>query len=135
VQNTNHSRPSVLIADDDPSLRVLLREILKEEFDIREATDGDEALTAAYSDDPPDVMVLDLLMPRVNGLEVCQRLRERADTSNIAILVLTARSSSVDQRLVDALGADAYLSKPFQPLEVLSLTRVLARAKRRLTAA
>lgn len=130
MQTDTNSRPKVLIADDDPSLRVLLREILKEEFDVREAADGNEALAAACSDDAPDIIVLDLLMPRMNGLEVCQRLRERADTSNIGILVLTARSSSLDQRLVDALGADAYLAKPFQPLEILSLTRVLVRASR-----
>lgn len=118
-------RARILVVDDDPKVLSLMhRGLTFEGYDVDIAPDGDEALTIAH-DRPPDLVVLDVMMPRVDGLDVCRRLR--ATDRDLAILMLTGRAS-VPARIegLDA-GADDYLVKPFAFDELLARIRALLR--------
>jgi two-component system response regulator MprA len=115
----------VLVADDDPAVRNALDRALRlEGYDVTLTSDGQETLEAVWSS-PPDAMVLDVLMPNVDGLEVCRRMRAAGDAT--PVLILTAKSA-VDER-VDGLdaGADDYLVKPFALAELLARLRAMLR--------
>ena len=115
----------ILVVDDDPHIRQLLVYALgKAGLDTREAADGAAAL-ASVAADPPDLVVLDINMPRMDGLEVCRRLRA---TGNLPILFLSSRDDEVDRVLGIELGADDYVVKPFSPREVVA--RVMAVLRR-----
>jgi len=116
---------TVLVVDDDPHIRQLLVFALsKGGLAAREAEDGEQALAMAAAD-PPDLIVLDINMPRLDGLEVCRRLRARGD---IPILFLSSRDDEIDRVLGIELGADDYVVKPFSPREVVA--RVMAILRR-----
>jgi DNA-binding response OmpR family regulator len=115
---------TILIADDDPQLlRLLMRHLQLEDFDVLVARDGEEAL-ALIQTQRLDLVVLDVMMPRLDGLSVCQRVRT---FSAIPILLLTARGQDQDKVLGLDLGADDYLSKPFQIDELMARVRALLR--------
>jgi len=119
------ARARILVVDDDPKVLSLMRRGLAfEGYDVDTAPDGDEALTIAH-ERPPNLVVLDVMMPRIDGLEVCRRLR--ATNRELAILMLTGRAS-VPARIegLDA-GADDYLVKPFAFDELLARIRALLR--------
>jgi len=116
----------VLVVDDERTIREVLRRYLEREgFQVVEAEDGEAALAAAAAD-PPDLVVLDLMLPRVDGLEIARRLRlER----RVPIVMLTARGELEDRIEGLELGADDYIVKPFSPREVmLRVNAVLRRA-------
>lgn len=116
---------TILIADDDPNIRQLLVFALgKAGLDTIEAADGEAALNAALSH-APDLVVLDINMPRMDGLEVCRRLRAEGDCP---ILFLSSRDDEIDRVLGIELGADDYVVKPFSPREVVA--RVMAILRR-----
>jgi two-component system response regulator MprA len=119
------SSPNVLVVDDDPELRAALRRALRlDGFTVRTADDGEEAL-ALLQAQPSDVVVLDLMMPRVDGLQVCRSLR--ADGNDVPILVLTARDQVSDRVTGLDAGADDYLPKPFALAELAARLRALLR--------
>lgn len=116
---------TILIADDDPNIRQLLVFALgKAGLDTIEAADGEAALAAARTQ-TPDLVVLDINMPRMDGLEVCRRLRADSDCP---ILFLSSRDDEIDRVLGIELGADDYVVKPFSPREVVA--RVMAILRR-----
>ena len=119
---------SVLIADDDASiLRALTFLMQREGHDVRTAADGEQAL-AEIEKKRPDVVLLDLMMPRGNGYEVCRTLRANRSYDDVRIVMLTAKGREADQRVGMDLGADAYITKPFAIAEVISCVKeVLAR--------
>ncbi len=121
--NTPMTR-TVLIVDDDPHIRALLVFAFeKAGLEAREASDGEEAL-ASVARAAPDLVVLDINMPRMDGLEVCRRLRA---TSEVPVLFLSSRDEEFDRVLGIELGADDYVVKPFSPREVVARANAIMR--------
>ena len=121
--NTPMSR-TVLVVDDDPHIRALLVFAFeKAGMAVREAADGEEAL-AAVARAAPDLVVLDINMPRMDGLEVCRRLRA---TTEVPVLFLSSRDEEFDRVLGIELGADDYVIKPFSPREVVARANAIMR--------
>ena len=115
---------TILIADDEANIRDLARLYLeKEGFRVRTAVDGAAALEEVRRD-PPALLVLDLMMPRMDGWEVCRRVRAEG---NLPILMLTARDEDIDKIVGLEMGADDYLTKPFNPRELVARVRAILR--------
>ena len=118
VQNgetaNNEERPTLLIVDDNADIRAYLKHILKGRYDLCEAADGQEGLRVA-KEEVPDLIVSDVMMPVMNGLEFCQHIKKELVTSHIPVILLTARALSKHQIEGYESGADAYLTKPFEP--------------------
>src|SRR5437016_3129004 len=115
----DHSRGSVLVVDDEPTIaEVVARYLDRAGYHTRVAADGLEALEAAARE-RPDLVVLDLMLPRVDGLEVMRRLREQ-DRERIAVILLTAKGEESDRVVGLRLGADDYVVKPFSPAELVA---------------
>lgn len=114
----------ILVVDDDAPLREVVRYALaRESFVVSEAADGEQAL-AEFDAREPDLVVLDVNLPRLDGLAVCRRLRER---SAVPILFLSCRGEEVDRILGLDLGGDDYVTKPFSPRELVSRVRAILR--------
>jgi two-component system phosphate regulon response regulator PhoB len=114
------AKRTVLLADDDPGLRHLVEATLgADEFRLLHAADGEETLNIARLEHP-DLILLDVNMPRRNGLEVCRLLKSSETTSTIRIVMLTASSSDADRARGRAVGADDYFVKPFSPVALLN---------------
>lgn len=115
---------TVLVVEDDPKIVNLLGLYLKREgFSVESAADGREALDAATRL-RPNLIILDLMLPHVDGIEVCRRLRAASD---VPILMLTARVDELDKLLGLSLGADDYVTKPFSPREVVARVKTILR--------
>jgi signal transduction histidine kinase/DNA-binding response OmpR family regulator len=124
-------RPLVLIVEDSDQLRLFLRRILEDEFELDEATNGREGLVKC-SEIVPDLVITDIMMPEMDGLELCRRLRESQITSHVPVLMLTALAD-LDSKLEGLqTGADYYLAKPFEPRELLTASNNLITQHRRL---
>jgi two-component system, OmpR family, response regulator MprA len=120
------SAMSILVVDDEPAVRESLRRALElEGYRVELATDGDEAIARLGQSEQPDAVILDILMPRLDGLEVCRRLRSSGNA--VPVLMLTAQAE-IDSRVagLDA-GADDYLPKPFALAELFARLRALLR--------
>ncbi len=116
---------SVLLVEDEPGLVVTLSDLLETEgYRVQVALDGSSALSAVRAN-RPDLIILDVMLPDMDGFEVCQRLRRRG--VDAAILMLTARAEVQDRVLGLKLGADDYLVKPFDPAELLARVQALLR--------
>ncbi|GAA4761973.1 response regulator transcription factor [Actinomycetospora chibensis] len=120
----------VLVADDDPDIRdVVVFKLQQSGHDVLVAEDGGEALSLARRA-LPDLAVLDVMMPRFTGLDVCRELRADPETAGIPVILLTARAQEGDIESGFAWGADDYVTKPFSPRELDSRVRaVLARRR------
>lgn len=115
---------TVLVIEDDPKIVNLLGLYLKREgFNVASAADGREALDAATRI-RPSLIILDLMLPHIDGVEVCRRLRAASD---VPILMLTARVDELDKLLGLSLGADDYVTKPFSPREVVARVKTILR--------
>ena len=115
----------VLVVDDDPRITDLLRRVLAYEgYSVASAASGNEALNRAL-ERPPDLVILDIMLPGLNGLEVVQRLRMAGD--NVPVLMLTARDTVADRVKGLETGADDYLVKPFAPEELVARVKALLR--------
>ncbi len=120
----------MLVVDDDPVIQGLLRVNFEMEgYEVIVAGDGVEGLERARSEQP-DVVILDVMMPRMDGLEVARTLKADPATAPIPILLLSAKAQEVDVRAGGATGADAYVTKPFDPLELLKRVEALISARR-----
>ncbi len=115
---------TILIADDEAGIRDLARLYLeKEGFRVQTVENGAQALAQARRE-PPGLLVLDLMMPEIDGWEVCRRLRAESD---VPILILTARDQDIDKIVGLEMGADDYLTKPFNPRELVARVRAILR--------
>jgi two-component system, OmpR family, phosphate regulon response regulator PhoB len=119
--------PFILVVEDEDALATLLHYNLeKEGYEIGVASDGEEALVQV-DERQPDLVVLDWMLPKVSGIEVCRRLRSRAETRNLPIIMLTARGEESDRVRGLDTGADDYLSKPFSMSELSARIRAVLR--------
>ena len=114
----------ILIADDESRIRKLVNDFLSREgYEIIEASDGKEALDVFY-DKNPDLVILDVMMPKFTGLEVCKEIREE---SSVPIIILTAKDTESDELSGFSSGADEYISKPFSPKILVARVNALLR--------
>lgn len=109
------AKQSILVVDDTPENIDLLSELLRDEYQVRVAASGERALKIAYSDEPPDLILLDIMMPGISGLEICRRLKANPDRRRIPIIFVTAMSSIEDEERGLQLGAVDYITKPISP--------------------
>jgi DNA-binding response OmpR family regulator len=115
---------TILIADDEPGIRDLARLYLeKEGFRVRTVENGAQAVAQVHQDTPA-LLILDLMMPEMDGWEVCRRIRAESD---LPILMLTARDQDIDKIVALEMGADDYLTKPFNPRELVARVRAILR--------
>jgi len=123
-------RPKILVVDDEPeAVELVAFNVTQAGFEVNTATDGAEALKKARST-APSLIVLDLMLPEVDGLEVCKMLRRDRATAAIPIVMVTAKAAEIDRILGLELGADDYITKPFSPRElVLRIKNILARGR------
>lgn len=114
----NVSRKRVLLVEDNAEMRAYIRKHLAKDFDLLEAANGQDALALALQT-MPDLVLSDVMMPKMNGYELCKRLKSTAETSHIPVLLLTAKSSQAEKIEGLELGADDYLGKPFDAKELI----------------
>ena len=119
----------ILVVDDESRMRKLVRDFLiRDNFEVLEAGDGEEALDMFYRDKDISLIILDIMMPKINGWEVCREIRE---TSKVPIIMLTAKGDENDELQGFDLGVDEYISKPFSPkILVARVEAILRRANR-----
>ncbi|MAG97684.1 MAG: response regulator [Alphaproteobacteria bacterium] len=116
---------SVLIADDETNIVLSLKFIMEQAgYGVRVAGDGEEAM-AAIESEIPDLVLLDVMMPKRNGYDVCQAIRANPDWQGIRVIMLTAKGREVEREKGLALGADDYITKPFSTRDVVSKVKVL----------
>ena len=126
------SKPRILVVDDEPDAVELLEHNLRTNgYEVTTAADGSEALKKAQTT-LPDLVILDLMLPELDGLEVCKQLRSNPNTAGTRILMLTARTSELDRVLGFELGADDYVIKPFSLRELLLRVKSILRREQRL---
>jgi len=122
--------PDVLVVEDEPDIRhLIVHHLEREGFRCREASTGADALRAVRTS-TPDLIVLDLMLPEMDGLTVCRRLRGEPATAAVPIIMLTAKSDEVDRVVGLELGADDYVAKPFSPKELVARVRAVLRRAR-----
>jgi len=113
----------ILIADDEPNIVLALEFLMKKEgYEVQTVSDGEDALHAIEKS-PPDLILLDIMMPKLDGYEVCQRIRSDPSMKDIVIIMLTAKGREVEREKGLALGADFYITKPFSTREVVQKVR------------
>ena len=119
----------ILVVDDESRMRKLVRDFLiRDNFEVIEAGDGEEALDLFYRDKDISLIILDIMMPKINGWEVCREIRE---TSKVPIIMLTAKGDESDELQGFDLGVDEYISKPFSPkILVARVEAILRRANK-----
>lgn len=121
------SKPTILVIEDERSLGELLTYNLKREgFEVQHASDGQDGLRRAQTV-LPDLIILDLMLPVIDGLEVCRTLRAGARTKSIPVLILTARSEEIDEVVGFQMGADDYVTKPFKMKALIQRVKALLR--------
>ena len=118
------TQPTILVVDDEPTVREVIRRYLERDgFSVREAADGQTALTEIESGQP-DLIILDLMLPGVDGLAITRQIRQKQTTP---IIMLTAKGEPSDRIYGLDLGADDYMAKPFSPQELVSRIRAVLR--------
>jgi CheY-like chemotaxis protein len=118
----------ILVVDDEPNVRRLLRTLLKKKFTVIEAEDGGQAVDIACTE-KPDLILMDIMMPKMDGYTSCYALKKKPTTRSIPIIMLTAIDLKLNLQLSKEIGADGYITKPFNSRELLdNIAQVLATA-------
>ena len=123
----NQSNPCILIVDDKPENLTVINEILCQEYKVKATTNPEIALKIAGSAELPDIIMLDIMMPVMDGYEVCRRLKANPITKNIPVIFITSKTDEIDEAKGFELGAVDYITKPVSP------SRIKARVKTHLT--
>ena len=110
----------ILIVEDDKILAKTIEQCLGEKYDIDHAYDGEEGLKLA-KEEHPDLIILDVMMPKINGYKICRLLKYDAKYKNIPIIMVTARSQENDKLIGEETGADEYITKPFEFTDILEV--------------
>ena len=119
----------ILIVDDEGDLRNMLRfRLVAMNYEISEAVDGQEGLDKARSENP-DLIILDLMLPKMDGYKVCRMLKFDEKYKHIPIIMFTARAQEKDKKIGKEMGAEAYITKPFEPEVLLSKIKELLKEK------
>lgn len=121
----NGAKPNILLVDDEPGIvKMVARRLEAQGYAVRIASDGEEALHEVEME-RPDLLILDVMLPKIDGFEVCRRLKGSEATHDIPVLMLTAMSQARDRKTAMECGADVYLSKPFRSAEFLEKVKTL----------
>jgi putative two-component system response regulator len=123
-------KQTVLVVDDAPESIALLSSLLKDLYRVKVATNGEKALDIAFSSDPPDLILLDIMMPGMDGYEVCSHLKKESHTADIPVIFLTAKSEIEDEEKGFELGAVDYITKPISPPILIARVRTHLRLKK-----
>lgn len=129
MQTAIEAKPAVLIVDDSPDNIALISSLLKETYRVKAATSGELALRITSGDNPPDLVLLDVVMPEMDGYEVCQRMKSDPSSADIPVIFLTARSEALDEEKGLGLGAIDYITKPISPSIMMARIRTHLRLK------
>jgi DNA-binding response OmpR family regulator len=126
------SPPSVLIVDDEPNIVLSLQFLMKKAgYAVRTAGDGEQAF-AELSREPPDLVLLDVMMPKIDGFTLCEKIRATPEWRDMRIIMLTARGRDIERQKGLAVGADDYITKPFSTQEAVDrVAAVLAKPRAR----
>lgn len=121
------AKTNILIVEDEEAIATLIEyNLATDEFDVRISGDGEDAILK-IEEQQPDLVILDWMLPKISGLEVCRQLRAKSETRNIPIIMLTARSEEVDRVRGLETGADDYITKPFSANELVARVRAVLR--------
>ena len=121
------SAQKILVVEDEPDIRKLVQyNLTQERFNVLEAEDGEQALKLLQRE-RPNLVILDLMLPGLSGMELCKLLRQRSETAKLPILMLTAKAGEADRIVGLEMGADDYLAKPFSPREMVARVRAILR--------
>ena len=129
--NQDEQPPKILIVDDNKQNIELLMELFRGEYRIAAAINAQRAFKIAMSDAPPDIILLDIIMPEIDGYELCAKLKEEANTKHIPVIFITAVSEIMDENRGFALGAVDYITKPFHPPMVKARVKLHLNLKRK----
>lgn len=130
TESNNEQKQTVLVVDDTPENLTLITLLLRELYRVKIATNGSKALQIAFSNEPPDLILLDIMMPEMDGYEVCRHLKSDPQTAGIPVIFLTAKAEIEDELKGFELGAVDYITKPISPPIVLARVRTHLRLKR-----
>ena len=118
--------PKILIVDDDPNIRILLKQTLEEleneGVELLTSDNGEAALKIIRSENP-DIVFLDVMMPKMNGFDVCNAVKSKQGIKDVFIVLLTVKSQKADRQKGKDVGADIYMTKPFNPDEILKVAK------------
>ena len=121
------SAQKILVVEDEPDIRKLVQyNLTQERFSVLEAEDGEQALKLLQRE-KPNLVILDLMLPGLSGMELCKLLKQRSETAKLPILMLTAKAGEADRIVGLEMGADDYLAKPFSPREMVARVRAILR--------
>ncbi len=123
-------KATILVVDDVPDNIMVLEEVLRADYDVVAATNGEKALKLIAAESPPDLVLLDVMMPGIDGFEVCRRVKSDDQTAFIPVVMVTALSGRDDRIHALEAGADDFLNKPIDPTEVKARVRSLLRVKK-----
>lgn len=123
------NRKRVLIVDDEPTVRRVVRKMLAKDYIVLEAEDGVEAVNVVRRE-KPDVVLMDVVMPKMDGVGACHLIKSASDTSVVPVIMLSARVQELDQEYVKDVGADGYIVKPFGSQELTeAINRLLPNSR------
>jgi len=125
-------KPTVLVVDDTPDNLQLLNAVLKDQYKVKVANGGELALKLASAWPPPELILLDIMMPEMDGYEVCRRLKSNPFTADIPVIFVTAMSECEDEQKGFDLGCEDYITKPISPPLVLARVKTHIRLKHAL---
>jgi CheY-like chemotaxis protein len=116
------NKKKVLIVDDEANVRQLVRRILSKDFEVIEASDGEEAINLTRGN-APEVILMDMMMPKMDGLTACRTIKQDQATNGTTVVMLTAIGYSLNRKLAENAGASAYITKPFDPHQLLGTVK------------